>query len=237
MYRSLDESIPLGKVLSPLSSTLVEERLLSEIAQEIGSSWREIARRVSKDDLIAEIRERFPDPDDAPVAALEFLNGWFESRGRTVMTCELYDILRDVDLASLAGKKFSSRMMPDAASGLLEKPLILRSDRLTSDVIRVVADIGRAKWRDIARHLKFAESELPEYERSGKLDRVLHDWTDRAWNASVEVLLKVCDIVKIGGRVRSDLKTVSASKPQSDLGVSKEHKKGRNDCILLLSVN
>ena len=238
MYFSLDESIPLCKVLSPLSSAFVEERLLSEIAEEIGTSWREIARKLSKDDyLLAGIDERFPEPEDASLAASEFLNRWFETRDKAMMMCELYDILCDVGLASLAVKKFQSHMMPDAASGLLEEPLMLLSDRVTPDVIRVVADIGSAKWREIGRRLKFAETELAEYERwdtiHEKLYQVLHDWTDRARNASVGMLLKVCDKVKIGGRVRIDLKSIFVGrlKLQFDVDLLKELKKrGLGNC-------
>ena len=127
------------------------------------------------------------------------------------MICELYDILCDADLASLAMEKFRSNMMPDEASGLT---LIPPSDRVTPDVIHVVADIGRESRRDIGRHLKFSEQELAEYERfktlREKLYQVLHKWTERERNASVGMLLEVCDQLKIGGMVRQELEAISS---------------------------
>ena len=208
MNCSVKDSVPLCKVLSPLSRTWVTKEIFPELAEEIGVSWSRIALNT---DIGRSIIEHGEIPNDARLAALEFLNRWFKSRCENVMICELYDILCDAGLTSLAVEKFRFNMMPDEASGLA---LIPPSDRVTPDVIDVVADIGRENWRDIGRHLRFSEQELAEYERfktlREKLYQVLRKWTERERNASVGMLLEVCDQVKIGGKVRQELEAISA---------------------------
>ena len=213
VHGSVKDSVPLHKVLSPFSRTSVNKDLFPKIAAEIGGAWSRIALNTDTDCsiIIRDIRGKFPHSDDSSLAALEFLNHWFISRCEKVMICELYDILCDAGLNSLAVDKFRFHMMPDAASGL---SLIQPSDRVTPDVIHVIADIGRDKWRDVGRYLNFSKQELAEYERfdtlQEKLYQVLHSWTDREGNASVGVLLDVCDKVEIGGQVRRELAAISS---------------------------
>jgi hypothetical protein len=82
-------------------------------------------------------------------------------------------------------------------------------DAVDPQVITIVADVGRDRWREIGRQLQFTEYELLEYERieglQEKLYRILNDWTRGHTHATTEQLLDVCDEVRIGGLVRREI--------------------------------
>ena len=212
MHCSLDENVPLCEVLSEFSSTSVEQRLFSKIDEEIGSSWSKIAHKTGTDrSVIAEIRDKFPHPEDASRAASEFLNRWFESRDKTVMVCELYDVLCDAGLSALAQRKLRYVMMPDDASGFVENNPF-GSGPISSDVIDVVADEGRDKWREIGSALGLTYQELAEYDQGtlkGRLYSIVTDWIRRDGNCTLRELLEVCSKVGIKGGVIRKLKALS----------------------------
>ena len=84
------------------------------------------------------------------------------------------------------------------------------SATVDAKVIDVVSKVGRDKWLDIGRQLKFTEDELMEYEHVKKLQeklyQIVYDWTRNNETATTEQLLDVCDKVGIGGIVRRQVK-------------------------------
>jgi hypothetical protein len=216
VHSSLKESVPLHKMLSRFSGTLVREHLFSDIAKDIGSSWIQMALKTCRDhSIVSKIRGRFPDSKDTSLAAFEFLNRWFQSRNGTVMVCELYDILCDVGLSELAQREFRGQMMPDGASDFLETmPVARMSAPVSKDLIGIVADVGRDKWRQIGIELGLEHRELCDYDRrehSSKviLHRILSEWTRKDSDCTLEKLLEVCRKVGIQGEVTRRLEAMS----------------------------
>ena len=147
---------------------------------------------------------------DSSEASLASVNHWLEFGSRDGMVYELYDVLFDVGFSTLAKRKFRYEMMPDAASGFLEKPFaqmyVLESAPISSDVIDVVADVGRDKWREIGRALRFSQEDLADYDHNHrtlkeKLYGIVSDWTRKNSNPTLRQLLEVCGKVEIKGLV------------------------------------
>ena len=89
------------------------------------------------------------------------------------------------------------------------------TDTVDAQLMDVVADVGRDKWREIGRQLEFTEAELMEYEHVKKLQeklyQILYDWTRRNETATTRQLLDVCDKVRIGGIVRRSVAKQTAA--------------------------
>ena len=212
---SLLGRVPLCQVLSDLSKTLVDEGLISDIVEDIGNSWRSIARKTGTNlSTISDIDRMFPDPSEAASA---FLNHWLETQGKSVMVCELYDVLCDSGLSALAQRTFRYPMLPDAASGFVENPFaqmyILGSGPISSDVINIVADVGRDKWHEIGRAFRFSQEQLAEYDHGKLKERlcsIVSDWIRRDSNCSLRQLLEVCSKVGIKGVVTRKLREMSS---------------------------
>ena len=94
------------------------------------------------------------------------------------------------------------------------------SGTVDAQVIKIVAKVGRDKWREIGRELEFTDDELMEYERveelQEKLRRILYDWTRKNATATTEQLLDVCEKVSIGGIVRRQIRGDTGAAPRID---------------------
>ena len=221
---SVKEGIPLSEVVSSESGNSVDQKVLQQIAADIGKWWPKLTSIIGTgQSTVSELREKDSDPRFAPAAASRILREWQESRKNELKVFELYDALLIADIPSDPQRHLSDVMSPDAASGLEKsKETAARgetsradSETVTPHIIEKVAENCSERWHEIGIYLGVSRSVLTECDRplytlKEKLRKVLSFWTDQNRHSTVKQLLSACDEAKVGGIVRRILESDAA---------------------------
>jgi hypothetical protein len=84
-------------------------------------------------------------------------------------------------------------------------PLAADSE-VTIDLLEIVAEVARSKWREIGLLLGFSNKELQEYEQKRqscfiRLLQLLECWRQRERHPTVGAIIDACERAGVGGMV------------------------------------